>query len=447
MPKSKTAKSLPEMPAIAIIGGGMAGLAAAASLVGQGKLVTLFEAGATLGGRARGLSYNETRIDNGQHILLGAYHETLKLLKLAGVQEEQVLMRLPLELFIVDLLSSKNFILKTSPYLPAPLHMLWGLLSAHGVGLKDKFSAIRFMTKMKLSKFNLPKDQSLLALLQAHNQSLAFIHYLWEPLCLAALNTPINKASAQVFLNVLRDSFAKKKHDADALLAKTDLSYVISEPIAAYCRQQGCLIQTSSSVESILPNNNGGYQLKIRDKTHTFSHLIITCGPHQLKNISQALPKLATQTASFSYQPITTVYLQYAKDTKLPKPMTGLVNSLGQWVFDRGQICKQPGLIAVVISAHTPFKQTRTEIAKTISNELKQLFPYLKKPLWHKVITEKRATFSCDLGLNRPDNTTIYPNLFIAGDYTAGDYPATIEGAIRSGIIAARHCETHTILI
>jgi hydroxysqualene dehydroxylase len=110
---------------------------------------------------------------------------------------------------------------------------------------------------------------------------------------------------------------------------------------------------------------------------------------------------------------------------------------LTQWVFDRGQICGQHGLIAVVISAHQPFEHTQSALAEQIAAELKQLFPHIEQPIWHKVITEKRATFSCDSGLIRPKNKTTYPNLVIAGDYTASDYPATIEGAVRSGIHAA----------
>jgi hydroxysqualene dehydroxylase len=424
------------MSNIAIVGGGMAGLAAAVKLTHQGQSVTVFETGATLGGRARGIQYKGLRLDNGQHILLGAYHETLDLLKLAGVCESQVLTRLPLRLQVKDLSNNTNFLLKANPKLPAPLHILYGLLAAQGVKLSDKLSAIRFMIWMRLNGFTLKQDQSLAALLSAHRQSSAFIQLLWEPLCLAALNTPLAQASAQVFLNVLRDSFAQDKQDAHVLLAKTDLSQLISEPIAAYLHQNDSQILTSSAIDSITPNGNA-YTLQTREQSYQFEKIILACGPHQLKNFATTLPKLTALTDHFSYQPITTVYLQYAETTQLPEPMMGVVNSLIQWIFDRGQVCQQKGLIAVVISAHKPFKQTQTALAEQVAAELKQLFPQLAQPFWHKVITEKRATFSCDVALKRPENKTAYANLYLAGDYTAGDYPATIEGAMRSGISAA----------
>ena len=424
------------MPSIAIVGGGMAGLAAAAKLSQQGQSVTLFEAAPNLGGRARGIDYKGLRLDNGQHILLGAYHETLSLLALVGMKESAVLTRLPLRLQVKNLLRGADFILKANPLLPAPLHILYGLLTAQGVSLIEKLSAIRFMAKMRLNRFALKQDQSLVSLLAAHHQSPAFIQFLWEPLCLAALNTPLAQASAQIFLNVLRDSFAKKKQDADVLLANTDLSALISEPIASYLRKNGSIVETSTAIERITPTNDG-YSLQTKTAQHQFERVILACGPHQLKNFAEKLPKLTVLTEHFTYQPITTVYLKYAEDITLPEPMIGIVNSVGQWAFDRGQIVGQKGLIAVVISAHAPFKQTQAVLAEQIAGELKQVFPHLAQPLWHKVITEKRATFSCDYALRKPENTTSYANLYIAGDYTKGDYPATIEGAIRSGINTA----------
>jgi hydroxysqualene dehydroxylase len=424
------------MPSIAIVGGGMAGLAAAAKLTQQGQSVTLFEAAPNLGGRARGLDYKRLRLDNGQHILLGAYHETLNLLALVGVEESAVLTRLPLRLQVKKLLTSTDFLLKANPHLPAPLHILYGLLTAQGVSMSEKLSAIRFMANMRLKRFTLKQDQSLANLLATHHQSPAFIQFLWEPLCLAALNTPLAQASAQIFLNVLRDCFAQKKQDADVLLANTDLSALISEPIATYLRKNGSVVETSTAIKRITPTNNG-FDLQTKTQQYQFERVILACGPHQLKNFVETLPKLSTLTEHFNYQPITTVYLQYAEDVILPEPMIGIVNSLGQWVFDRGQVVGQKGLIAVVISAHAPFKQTQAALAEQIAGELKQVFPHLAQPIWHKVITEKRATFNCEYALKKPENTTSYANLYVAGDYTKGDYPATIEGAVRSGIKAA----------
>ena len=159
------------MPSIAIVGGGMAGLAAAAKLTQQGQSVTLFEAAPNLGGRARGLDYKGLRLDNGQHILLGAYHETLNLLALVGVEESAVLTRLPLRLQVKKLLTSTDFLLKANPHLPAPLHILYGLLTAQGVSMSEKLSAIRFMANMGLKRFTLKQDQSLANLLATHHQS------------------------------------------------------------------------------------------------------------------------------------------------------------------------------------------------------------------------------------------------------------------------------------
>ena len=421
---------------IAVIGGGMAGLAAAMTLASNGEQVTLFEANQTLGGRARGIKYQNQTLDNGQHILLGAYHETLRLMSLAGVDIASAFRRLPLDLTILDLLGQHNFKLATNPKLPAPFHLLLGLLSAKGITLSDKFHAIELLSWMKWCGFRLKDDEPLLTLLTRKNQSKVLIQQLWEPLCLSALNTPIELASAQVFLNVLRDSFSKKKHDADVLLPAHDLTSLISEPMAHYITHHGGEVRCSINIQNIT-HSSEGYILTHNTHSEHFSHVIIACGPHQLKNLTALLPQISSIADYYHYRPITTVYLQFSPQTRLPKAMIGSINSLTQWIFDRGQICGQAGLIAVVISAHSPFTDSQANLTEKITVELQQLFPQLGQPLWHKVITEKRATFSCDVMLKRPSNQTAYHHLLIAGDYTAGDYPATIEGAIRSGIQAA----------
>jgi hydroxysqualene dehydroxylase len=437
---------------VAIIGGGMAGLAAASSLAARGIKVTLFEAAPQLGGRARRVDYKDTKLDNGQHILLGAYSATLGLLKLAGVDEKQALMRLPLTLSMINLANKSIFSLQACNALPAPLHILSGLLLAKGVSFGNRLAAIKLMAWMKLNRFKLKQDVALASFLNAKNQPEIVIKNLWEPLCLAALNTPLSQASTQIFLNVLRDSFDKKKSDSNMLLPRVDLSSLIAEPLAAYIAHKSGAIKTSCTIKQI-QQTEAGFKLTIDDADVDFSHVIIACAPHQLINIpvrpelveGQASSGTSTSSArtefnvaqGFSYQPITTVYLQYATHTTLPQAMTGLVSSVSQWVFDRGQICNQHGLMAVVISAHAPFEMSQDALAETVIAELNLAFPQLQKPLWTKVITEKRATFSCDANLQRPAAQTEIANLYLAGDYIKGDYPATIEGAVRSGIAAA----------
>lgn len=421
---------------IAVIGGGMAGLAAAATLASEGEQVTLFEANQTLGGRARGIQYKDLTLDNGQHILLGAYHETLRLMALAGVDTAKAFHRLPLTLTIKDLSSANLFELNAFSKLPAPLHILMGLLAAKGVPWTDKLRAVQLLTWIRWRQFQLTQDEPLLTLLLRKKQSKKFIQQLWEPLCLSALNTPIEFASAQIFLNVLRDSFSKKKHDADLLLPTQDLTKLLSDPLASLISQYGGKIQCGTYIH-VISSSCEGYVLSYADQSAYFSHVIIACGPHQLKNLTASAPQILISTDHFRYQPITTVYLQYPHTVKLPKAMTGSINSIGQWFFDRGQLCGQDGLIAVVISAHQALSQSQSVLANIVANELSHYYPQIGEPIWHKVITEKRATFSCDAHLSRPSNKTIYNNLLLAGDFTAGDYPATIEGAIRSGISAS----------
>jgi hydroxysqualene dehydroxylase len=425
---------------VAIIGGGMAGLAAAWMLASRGMPVMLFESSANLGGRARRVEYKETLLDNGQHILLGAYAETLKLLTLSGVNEHEAFMRIPLQLSMQDLANKSTFSLQSCSKLPAPLHILFGLLTAKGLSVSNRLSAIKLMAWMKLNRFKLQSDMPLASFLQANNQPAIVIKNLWEPLCLAALNTPLTSASTQIFLNVLRDSFNHQKSDSDMLLPRVDLSALLCEPLAAYIAGHGGEIKTGETIKNIL-QNNAGFTVLSNNTNYDFSHVIIACAPHQLGNFGEDLIPVSQQVEQFHYQPITTVYLQYERNIKLPQTMIGLVGSLSQWVFDKGQIGAQHGLMAVVISAHVPFELSQDELAEKVIAELKQAFTQLQNPLWTKVITEKRATFSCDANLKRPTTATNIKNLYLAGDYVANEafssYPATIEGAVRSGLQAA----------
>jgi hydroxysqualene dehydroxylase len=219
----------PSQLRVAIIGGGYAGLAAAVELASRNIHARVFEAGPTLGGRARCISYQNIDIDNGAHILLGAYEETLRVMQIAGVSRT-ALLRLPLQLAIKD--SLKLF---AAP-LPSPLHLLVGLLTAKGLTIREQLAAIRFMATLRRSQFRLANDMTVSTLLIKHGQNRALAKFLWELLCIAALNTLPEEASAQIFLHVLCDSLAGRKQDSELRLPRVDLSRLFPEQAAAYVK-------------------------------------------------------------------------------------------------------------------------------------------------------------------------------------------------------------------
>ncbi len=436
---------MPKNLHVAIIGGGIAGLTAACSLAERGIQTTLFEAGSQLGGRARsvGVEFNgkATQLDNGQHILLGAYHATLKLLAKVGVREEQAFMRLPLMLEVLNADGEPAFKLGTAGYLPHPLNQLVGFLSCEGLTFDERISVVKWMFELRESDYSLDFDTPLKDFLAKKNQSQNVVKLLWEPLCLSALNTPLHLASSKVFLNVLRDTFSGSKTNSDMLLPKLDLSQIFSQPMARYITARHGQVLINHRVKAVKQAGEG-YIIETKKGNFAASHVIIAASPVRLRNVIAELPKLAyiaEQTESYDYQPIYTVYLQYASDSTLLKPIIGLTNTTSQWVFDRGILCGQQGLMAVIISAEGIHQYLEHDaLALKIAEELREAFPQLKKPLWHQVIAEKRATFTCRPNLFRPANSTLYRNLYLAGDYTYADYPATIEGAVRSGINTAK---------
>lgn len=430
---------------VAIIGGGCAGLSAAAALAERGYQVTIFEAASQLGGRARSVAVEINGqihlLDNGQHILLGAYQETLALLKKVGVDEQQAFLRLPLNISMQSPAAAAIFQLKSWHWLPAPLNLLAGLLFSKGLNIKEHTNVLNLMHELRANNFTIMRDQPLVLFLMQRMQSKNLIEFLWQPLCLAALNTPIDQASTRVFLNVLRDAFTGSKHNSDLLLPRMDLSQIISEPLANYITSHGGTINLNSRVNSVMQCVDG-FNIETKRGNAHFSHVVVACSPARVEKLFSKLPKLqsvAEQLKHYEFQPIYTVYLQYPHDVRLPAAMCGMSGTISQWVFDRGLLCDQHNMVSVIISAEGSHQHlTQDELAFKVAKELNQAFPSLGKPLWHKVIAEKRATFACRPNLSRPTNRTPIANLYLTGDYTYADYPATIEGAIRSGAYCAQ---------
>lgn len=414
---------------IAVIGAGWAGLAAAATLAERGVPVTVFEASRNLGGRARRVSVDGADLDNGQHVLIGAYRETLRLMQLVGADPDKLLLRVPLELRYAD-----GFRLR-APRLPYPLNLLGALLGAKGLGLAQSFTALRFMASLRWHGFRIEPDRSVAQLLDEHRQSGALRTHLWEPLCVSALNTSVAAASAQIFACMVRDGLTGSRGNSDLLLPRTDLGRLFSEPAAEYVKARGGAIELGVPVRRI-ERVAGGFRL---DEAQTFAGAVIACGPHQAGRLLVQLPELADALAAinaFAYEPIVTCYLQYPESVSLPSPMLGF-GGVPQWVFDRGRLGGPKGLLAAVISASGPHEElSREALVSRIEAELGAGLGALPDRLWSQVITEKRATFSCSPGLKRPQGTTPVSGLLLAGDYIASEYPGTLEAAVRSGIAA-----------
>lgn len=431
---------------VAIVGGGWAGLAAAVELASAGVQVTVFESARQLGGRARsvevGTASAPLRVDNGQHILIGAYCETLRLMREVGADPERLLLRRPLELHHPGSAAAPAFSLRL-PRLPAPWHLALGLLGARGVSLSEKIAAARFMRRLEARQWTLPEDESVAALLQAEKQGPRLRRYFWEPLCLSALNTPAADASAQVFVNVLRDSLAGASDATDLLLPAADLERVFAAPAASFVAARGGAIRLSSRVRAIEAD---GSQWLVTvdgsgDQRERFEQVVVATAAPAAARLLAPWPALAGPCAALEHAPIGTLYLGYPPEVRLPLPMLGLEQAvaLGQWVFDRGQLCGTDGVLAFVFSGSGAWEaHDADELARRLHRELESaLGRALPAPTWRQLIRERRATFVCRPGLARPGCRTGVPGLWLAGDFVWAGYPSTLEGAVRSGVAAA----------
>ena len=334
-----------------------------------------------------------------------------------------------------------------APGLPAPFHLLAALLGAKGLQIADKLALARFFSAARWMDWQLNADCTVLALLDRMNQTPRLYGLLWRPLCIAALNTPPEQASAQVFLNVLRDSIGARRSASDMLIPKVDLSALFAERAAEFVQQNGGTVELGRLVKAIEKSDNGWL---VDDQP--FDAVVVAIPAAPAATLLKGLTDTSAQTA-FAYQPITTCYLQYPPGTRLAQPFFALIDHaaeqrFGQFVFDRGQLDpNQDGLLAVVVSASgAAVELDQDALATAIAAQLVRDFqrPELAQPQSARVISEKRATLACTPNLKRPDNATVWPGLALAGDYTASDYPATLESAVRSGVQAARLLDKKT---
>jgi squalene-associated FAD-dependent desaturase len=267
---------------------------------------------------------------------------------------------------------------------------------------------------------------------------------MWRPLCIAALNTPPERASAQVFLAVLRDSLGARRAASDMLLPRTNLTKLFPQHAAAYIERRGGRVFSATPVKSIGHMQNQ-WVLDVGDGATCFEGVIVATHPAQAANLLSGLTDTRL-LQELDYEPITTCYLQYTENVRLDAPFYALLDDAetgmwGQFVFDRGQLdVGHRGLLAIVVSAAADaVTLPQDALAAAVATQLAQVFrrPELRRPAWTKVISEKRATFSCTPALKRPVNDIGVPGIMLAGDYTASNYPATLESAVRSGIQAA----------
>jgi squalene-associated FAD-dependent desaturase len=414
---------------VVIVGAGWSGCTAAVEATRLGHQVTILEASRTAGGRARRvmatMAGQQIALDNGQHILIGAYTETLRLMKELGVDEAASFLRLPLTMQFPDGSGLKL------PNWPVPLDALAGILRAGGWPWADKLSLLKVALGWRLGGFSCRPEQSVSDL--CRGLAPGAMMSLIEPLCVSALNTPAERASGQVFLRVMRDSLFAPNGGSNLLLPRRDLSALLPDAALAWLAAHGGLPRLGVRVQALAPTSSGWSV-----DGETFDRVVLACPPNEaarlVENSGVAAGDWPLQARGLQHEALTTVYL-HAPGARLPQPMLALHSSAAdpaQFVFDRAQLGGPAGLLAFVISASNGDSALLTQ--QVLAQAARQLGLKALQPV--QTIVEKRATFACTPGLQRPA-LQIAPGLLACGDYLAGPYPATLEGAVRSGLEAA----------
>ncbi|OYT90600.1 MAG: desaturase [Burkholderiales bacterium PBB3] len=431
---------------VAIVGAGWAGLAAAVTAVKAGHDAIVFEAAHAIGGRARALNGilpdgSPVVLDNGQHILIGAYTDTLQLMREVGLKPEALMLRQALSMPFVD--GSGLQTPDWAAHWPAPLDALAAICTARGWTLRDRWSLLSAATGWQLRRFRCAPQVSVQDLCAAVSPRVQ--QELIEPLCVSALNTPAAQASGQVFLRVLKDALFGIRGGSNLLLPTTDLSTLFPHAaVQALVNSGRGALRTACRVEALrwqAPHwlvNHEAFDAVIwaTSASNSAAALMDSAGAAP-DSIANTLRAWSATTAALRFEAIATVYA-FGPEARLPRPMLALrctPEMPAQFVFDRGQLGGPSGLLAFVVSASQGSRDDiQTQVLAQAAHQLQSL--NLGPLQLVQTVVEKRATFACTPGLQRPPQR-IAPGLLAAGDYVQGPYPATLEGAVRSGIAAA----------
>ncbi len=414
---------------VAVVGGGWAGLAAAVEATRRGHRVTLYEMAPQLGGRAREVDFGDALLDNGQHILIGAYSQTLAMMRLVGVDIDRALLRTPLRVVYPD-----GAGLQLAPGSPI-LAFASAVLRYPGWRWRDKQALLLTATGWALHRFRCDPTQTV-AQLTSHLPA-AVRDELLDPLCVAALNTPASHASGAVFLRVLKDALFSGPGSADLLLPKLRLSQLWPQPAARWLAASGASLRLSQRVDTLERSGDGW-----RVNGESADTVVLACTANEAARLTWPLaPDWSRQAGALHYEPIITVYAR-SPGSRLPQPMMALRSDAqrpAQFVFDLGAISGLDGVFAFVVSGAAAWVAQGLDAttAATLKQAREALSAHLRNPIETlRSTTEKRATFLCTPQLLRPPQHVL-PGLLAAGDYIQGPYPATLEGAMRSGMGAA----------
>ena len=415
-----------------VIGGGVAGLTAAAYLAKNKFKVTLIESSPKLGGRAYSFSDQNTNstIDNGQHILMGCYTDTLRFLKLIGAQTNFIYQQ-RLE---VNFLKPGNKLVRLKSF-PAfyPLNLVLALLNFKALSISERFSVLFFMIKPPFVSHQKLVNKNVKEWLEENHQSKNVISSLWEMIAVGALNTNIKKASALIFHELLMKMFFKGNFSSTIILPKYSLTESYVTNAKNFIEENYGEIKLSSSVDEIIIAYDKVIGIKINGEAFNDFDFLISAIPFY--SIQKIIPRnILDDNISFEYSSILNIHI-WLKNNPLPESFYGLIDSPVHWIFN-----KNDHLNIVISDADYLMSKSSEEIIEMCKTELKKFAGINKSEIIeYKVLKEKRATFipTNNIIYSRPGSKTKIKNLFLAGDWTDTGLPSTIESAAKSGRIAS----------